>query len=65
METKKPLADATSDPVIDAYKSGIDVTLIRDNLRLTPTERLQRLQDLQAFAEELQKAGRELRRRKS
>jgi len=52
------------DPVIDAYKPGIDVTLIRENLKKTPEERLRALQQLQAFAEELRKGGRELRRRR-
>lgn len=50
------------DPVIEAYKSGIDVTLIRENLRRTPEERLRALEQLQAFAEELRKGGREMRR---
>ena len=50
------------DPVIEAYKSGIDVTLIRENLRRTPEERLHALEQLQAFAEELRKGGREMRR---
>jgi len=58
-DAKTPTA---SDPVIDAYKSGIDVTLIRENLRRTPEERLRALQQLQAFAEELRKGGREMRR---
>jgi hypothetical protein len=52
------------DPVIDAYKAGIDMTLIRENLKKTPEERVRALQQLQAFAEELRKGGRELRRRK-
>jgi len=57
--------EATSpDPVIDAYKSGIDVTLIRENLRKTPEQRLRDLQELQAFAEELRKGGSEMRRKR-
>ena len=47
----------TPDPVIDAYKPGIDVTLIRENLKHSPDERLRALQRLQAFAEELRRAG--------
>jgi len=50
------------DPVIEAYKSGIDVTLIRENLRRTPEERLRALEQLQAFAEELRRGGRAMRR---
>ncbi len=48
------------DPVIEAYRSGIDVTLILENLSRTPEERLRRLQDLQRFAEELRSAGKKL-----
>jgi hypothetical protein len=48
------------DPVIDAYKGGIDVTLIVENLRRTPEERLANLAALQRFAERFRgKAARE------
>jgi hypothetical protein len=50
------------DPVIDAYKPGIDVTLLRENLKLTPDQRLRRLVELQRAAEELRRAGREAKR---
>ena len=46
------------DPVIEAYKAGIDRTLLRENLQLTPEQRLVQLMKLQEFAEELQAAGR-------
>jgi hypothetical protein len=52
-----------SDPVIEAYKDGIDRTLIRENLRRTPEERFLQLMALQEFAEELREAGRHARRR--
>src|SRR4051812_813611 len=29
------------DPVVDAFKAGVDVTLLDRNLRLTPTQRLE------------------------
>lgn len=51
------------DPVIEAYKKDIDRTLIRENLKLTPEERLNRLVKFQEFAEELRAAGRRARRR--
>ena len=50
------------DPVIEAYKKDVDRTLIRANLKLTPEERILKLQSFVAFAVELQKAGRTLRR---
>ena len=53
-----------SDPVIEAYKQGIDRTLIRENLKLTVTERFQKAMELQRFADELSRAGREARRNK-
>ena len=44
-----------ADPVIEAYKKGIDRTLIRENLRLTVEQRFDNLMRLQEFAEELRK----------
>jgi hypothetical protein len=49
------------DPVIEVYKRDLDLSLIRENLMRTPTERLERLMELQRFAEELRRAGREAR----
>jgi len=46
------------DPVIEVYKRDIDRTLLRENLKLTPEQRLLQLMDFQRFFEELQKAGR-------
>lgn len=58
-------ADVTVDidPLIERYKAGIDRTLLRENLKLTVEQRLEDLRHLQAFAEELQRAGRRLRSR--
>lgn len=33
------------DPIIEAYKEHIDRTLLRENLRRTPTERVRRMQE--------------------
>jgi nicotinamidase/pyrazinamidase len=46
-----------SDPVVDAYLKDTDRTLLRDNLRLTVTERFERLMSLQQFADDLRAAG--------
>jgi hypothetical protein len=51
------------DPVVEAYKKDIDRTLIRENLKLTVTERFERAMELQKFAEEMRRAGRAARRR--
>ena len=55
----KPGSDL--DPVIEAYKRHVDVTLIRENLRLTVEQRFQQLMKLQQFAEDLRRAGRKAR----
>ncbi|MCK6460943.1 MAG: hypothetical protein L6Q95_13755 [Planctomycetes bacterium] len=52
-----------SDPVIEAYKKDIDRTLLRENLKLTPEQRVLKLMELQRFAEELRRAGKGARRR--
>ena len=40
------------DPVIEAYKKDIDRTLIRENLKLTPGQRLEKLQAFMASLSE-------------
>jgi hypothetical protein len=60
----KPPGDDYRDPVVEAYKKDIDRTLIRENLKLTVEERFRKAMALQRFAEELRRAGRELRSRK-
>jgi len=52
------------DPLIEAFKKGVDVTLIRENLRLTVDQRFQQLMKLQEVAEELRRAGRKARLQK-
>jgi hypothetical protein len=49
------------DPVIEAFKRDIDRTLLRHNLARTVEERLRNLIELQRFARELVRAGREAR----
>ena len=44
------------DPVIEAYKKDVDRTLIRENLKLTPEQRLANLERLQEFAIEIRRA---------
>ena len=50
-----------ADPVIEAYKKDVDRTLIREMLKLTPEQRVLKLQDFVALAIELREAGRRLR----
>lgn len=46
------------DPVIEAYKKDVDRTLLRENLKLTPDQRLRKLQDFMAFVHALRGAAR-------
>ncbi len=47
------------DPVVELYKRDIDLTLIRENLKLTVQQRFEKLMRLQQFAEELRRAGKQ------
>jgi hypothetical protein len=49
-------------PVLEAFKKGIDRSLLRENLKRSHEERLLRLMQLQQFAQELRRAGRRTRR---
>jgi hypothetical protein len=47
--------------VIDAYRKDVDLTLLRENLKFSPEERIVRLMALQRAAEALRAAGEALR----
>jgi hypothetical protein len=49
------------DPVIEAYKRDVDRTLLRENLKLSPEERLLKLQDFVRCLAELRESGRRAR----
>ena len=51
------------DPVVDAYRADVDVSLIRRNLEITVEERFLQLMELQRFAAELERAGAEASKR--
>lgn len=52
-----PPDDLHPDPVIEFYKRKLDRTLIRENLKRTPEERIRRLMELQRAAEQLEPPG--------
>lgn len=52
------------DPVVEAYMAGVDRTLLRENLKLTPAQRLEKLVGFSAFAATLHQAGQRARRSK-
>jgi hypothetical protein len=59
----RPIESNEPDPVVRAYLAGIDRTLLTKNLALAPEERLRQLMALQQMADELRRAGREVRTR--
>ena len=57
---KRGVTDALllPDPVIEAYKPGVDRTLLLENLRRTPTERLLAMMSMQRLIEEMRRSPR-------
>jgi hypothetical protein len=51
------------DPVIEAYKKDVDRTLLRENLKLTSEQRSRKFERNMKLIFELQRAGREFRKR--
>jgi hypothetical protein len=45
-------------PVIEAYKRDVDRTLIRENLRLTPEERVKKMISVLRFVQEIRRSAR-------
>jgi len=45
------------DEIIDLYKKDVDRTLLREALKLTPEERLEKLYELVRLADELRESG--------
>ena len=53
-----------TDEIIELYMRDVDRTLLRENLKLTPTQRFEQLMEMQRFAEELQRVGRAARKQR-
>jgi hypothetical protein len=51
----------TPDPVIEYYKRDVDRTLLREHLKLTPAERLDKLVAFMRSLDELKRASRRVR----
>jgi hypothetical protein len=58
-----PEVPRSRDPVVDAYRADVDLSLIRRNLEITVEERFLQLMELQRFAAELERAGAEASKR--
>ena len=57
--------DVYRDPVVEVYLRDVDRTLLRENLKLTPAQRLEKLMRFSSFAASLRGAGLRARRKKS
>ncbi len=59
-ERHVPLFSVSLDPspVIDAYKNGVDRTLLRENLKLTTAERVAKMISALHFAEAVRRSRR-------
>ena len=53
--------DDDRDPLIEALKRDIDMSLLERNLKLTPQQRIEQLVEMQRFAAALAAAGRKAR----
>jgi len=51
------------DPVIEVYMRDVDITLLRENLKLTPGERLEKFVRFAKFAEQMREAGERARKK--
>ena len=51
------------DPVIEVYMRDVDITLLRENLKLTPGERFEKFVRFAKFAEQMREAGERARRK--
>ena len=56
----KEIRDSSIDAIIEIYKKDIDLTLIRQNLKLTVEQRLLNLENFMQFANELREAGKKM-----
>lgn len=58
LHSREPGERSSIDDIIALYKKDVDRSLLREALKLTPEERLQQLQDLVDFVDELRRAAR-------
>ena len=56
-------SESRLDPVVASYLKVVDRTLLRENLRLSPEERIREMQSLLRVLAELRESSRRLKRR--
>jgi hypothetical protein len=54
---KREAGELAKDPVIEEYKKDVDRTLLRENLKLTPDERLRKLVEFMRSLDEVRAAA--------
>ena len=58
MDQSTPARERSSiDDIIDIYKKDVDMTLLRENLKLTPNERSLKFEDFMNSLEEIRGAA--------
>ncbi len=57
------MENLSEDPVIKVYMEHVDRTLLRENLKLTPAQRLEKFVRYMRSLEELRRAGAEARKK--
>ena len=62
MESSKPQSVGEPDAIQRAIEYGVDITLLKENLRRTPAERIEYLESVIAFLQEVRRAGQLMRR---
>lgn len=62
MDRSNPKRMSEPDAIQRALEYGVDITLLTENLKRTPAERIENFQRWLAFAEEIRRAGEMSRR---
>jgi hypothetical protein len=55
-QSELPFISLDPEPVIEAYKNDVDRTLLRENLKLTTWERIQKMEAAARFAESVRRS---------
>jgi hypothetical protein len=56
MQDNPESAPLRPDPVVEAYKKDVDRTLLRENLKLTTSERIKKMEAAARFAEAVRRS---------
>lgn len=65
VEQETPFPKSSLDDIIAIYQKDVDISLILENLKLTPGERVAKLERFMEFIEECHHSGEKLRRKRA